>query len=108
MDHEQRRMYCDRLCREYRESGLRLQVFCESRGVARSAMKYRLYESLHRPLSEPAAAGGAQSLVAVGVADGRRCAGALRIRIGEQLTLELDLPVDEQQLTRFLKAAAPL
>jgi len=108
MDHQQRRKYWDRLCREYRESGLTLQAFCESRGVARSAMKYRLYKSPHRPVSESAATAGGQSLVAVGVAEAQRGGGTLRIRIGERLTLELELPVDEQQLSRILKVAAAL
>lgn len=89
-----------RVCREYRESGLSQKDFCERRGVSRSTLSYWLKKE--RQQSE------SQALVEIAPqAEGPRT-GCLRIKIGERVVIELDRPVDTDELEQVLAAVSEL
>ena len=88
---------------DYHESGLTQKEFCRSRGVARSTLGYWLKQERRSSDSQQAFV-----QVAAPKSTGPANAGGLRVHIRNSVTLEIDLPVDEKQLTEILKAAVAI
>jgi hypothetical protein len=105
MDENQRRKRQEQrqqVLEDYRSSGLTQKAFCESRELPLSTLQYWLYadRSAVRRTSE--------SLVPVGVTGVQRSNRAIRIRSGGRLVVEVDLPVDREQLDTILQAVTGL
>ena len=83
--------------RDYESGGLRRKEFCKAKGVKLSTFDYwraRLKKT------------AAQVPAVVKVATVKREAAPIRIRIGEQIVVELNGDAGEEQLKRVLSAAA--
>jgi hypothetical protein len=78
------------------------KAFCESREIALSTLGYWL-----KRLSVPPASPQSSAFVPMGTVELSPRA-ALRIRLGGEMVVELDLPADEAVIRNVLKAAASL
>ena len=87
-------------CREYRDSGLTQKEFCEERGIARSTLS--LWLKKEREQSD------VQALVKVEPTVAAPDLGSLRIKVGERVVIELDRPVDPDELKQVLSAVTEL
>lgn len=74
--------------------------FCEQRGVSRSTLSYWLKKA--RQQSE------SQALVQIAPQAETPGTGCLRIKIGERVVIELDRPVDTDELKQVLSAVSQL
>ena len=101
---EERRARWQQICREYRDSGMTRVEFCEARGIARSTLSYWLNPARGTSSSYRNRKERPTDLVPVTtVAISTR--SVLRLRIGDNLVTELDLPSDESVIRRVLRAA---
>lgn len=104
---EERRARWQEICREFRESGMSRAAFCQTRGIAVSTLRYWLDPARGTLGRHQRSKKSRGDLVAVGaVSVGRQ--SVLRVRIGEQLVAELDLPCDEAVIRHVLRAAQSL
>lgn len=87
--------------RDYHQSGLTQKAFCRSRGVALSTLGYWLKQERESADSE-------QAFIKVPspVETPPRDSRSIRVYINGSLTVEIDLPIEEDQLREILKAAA--
>ena len=90
------------ICREFRDSGMTRKAFCKSRGIALSTLGYWLAR-----LSVPPANPQSSAFVPMGTVELNPRA-VLRIRLGSEVTAELDLPADRTVIRDVMKAAASL
>ena len=104
MNTDERQAYWRAICAEYRESGLTQKAFSRNRGVALSTLQYWL----RRTRSQQDTQASARQLVPVGYAGQAPAQRTVRICTGTKVTLEVDLPVDREELEEILKAAAVL
>lgn len=100
MNREQRRAQWRALCRKYREGTETQEEFCRRRGIAMSTLQYWLTKTR----DEPSESSG-NELVAVGVTERSESGATIRVRVDEWVTIEVDLPVEQAQLTEILRAA---
>jgi len=101
MNESERAEYRRAALRDYHQSGLTQKAFCRSRGVALSTLGYWLKQERASSDSEKAFI-----KVPTPVEASPRDSGSIRVYINGSLTVEIDLPVDENQLREVLKAAA--
>ena len=87
---------------EFRDSGMTRKAFCKSRGIALSTLGYWL-----KRLSVPASSPQSSAFVPMGTVELNPRA-VLRIRLGSEVTAELDLPADRTVIRDVMKAAASL
>ena len=103
MDKEERRTRWHAICREYREGCETQKAFCRSRGIAVSTLQYWLNKT-----GDETEKPSGNELVAVGVTKRPESTGSIRIRVDERISIEVELPLEREQLTEILKAAASL
>jgi transposase-like protein len=102
---EERRARWQQICQEYHESGETLKQFCESRGIARSTLGYWLNPARGTsPSYQKRKKHSGTNLVPVATVSIRK-QSVLRLRIGEDLVAELELPSDESVIRSVLRAA---
>lgn len=90
------------MCTKFRESGMSRRAFCESREIPLSTLGYWL-----KRFAETPTVGTTSEFVPVGTIAVTR-SSVLRIRLGERVIVELDLPADESVIQTMLRAAASL
>lgn len=104
MSNEKRIEYRQQVLAAYRASGMTQKVFCREHDISLSTLGYWLRR-------EREGENGTSAMVQIHPAKentaGNR-GGVLRIRIPQQLELEVDLPVSREQLAEILQAAASL
>jgi transposase-like protein len=86
-----------KIFQDYERGGLRRKEFCEAKGVKLSTFDYWRARLRKTTAEVPAV---------VKVATVKRPAEPIRIRVNEQIVVELDGDAGEDQLKRVLKAAA--
>ena len=104
MSNEDRIEYRRQVLADYRASGMTQKAFCRKHGIALSTLGYWLKRDRE---SNKCPAGFVQIRSADEDTVGNR-RGTLRIRPGRHLELEVDLPVDGEQLVEILQAAASI
>lgn len=101
---EKRRARWQQICQEYRASGMTLGTFCKQRGIARSTLTYWLSPIADVSPEADTDQGNHRGLIEVGsVSVGTQ--SVLRLRIGDNLVAELELPSDESVIRSVLRAA---
>jgi len=85
------------ICAEYRCSGLTQKAFCESQGVAKSTLGYWLRRERKQH-------NGTQPLVRVVAAVRSEESRKILIRIDDRLTIEIERPVEIEELRLILEA----
>jgi len=104
---EERRARWDRICLEFRESGMTQVAFCEERGIAPSSLAYWLNPARGISAGHQKRKKQCTDLVPVAtISMGTQ--SVLRLRIGDDLVAELDLPIDEEVIRQVLRAARSL
>jgi len=91
---EQRRQ---EMCRQFRSSGLTRKAFCERNGVGLSTLGLWLQKEQMRKQSLNDA-----SMVPVGSLRPSELRRMLRIRVKQDIVIELDLPASEQEIRTVL------
>lgn len=102
MDPVQREKRWREVCGEFRDSGMTRKAFCESRGVALSTLGYWL-----KRLSETPSTNRTSGFIALGTMELSKPT-VLRIRLGDEVVAELDLPADQAVIRDVLRAAVAL
>ncbi|WP_169336343.1 IS66 family insertion sequence element accessory protein TnpA [Alkalispirochaeta alkalica] len=96
-----------KICRDFRDSGMSQRGYCRAQGISVSSMSYWLRQersALEEPgHPKPADAG----MIPVGTLF-QGIGPVLRIRIGGDLVAEVNLPADEDTLRTVLRAARSL
>lgn len=104
---EERRARWEQICREFRESGMTQTAFCKERGIAFSSLGYWLNPAKGTSAGHQKTRKQCSDLVPVGtISMGTQ--SVLRLRLGEELVAELDLPSDEAVIRQVLRAARSL
>lgn len=101
MTKTERDEYRRETVQRYRESGMTRKAFCEANGVALSTLDLWIRRFRNE---SPIESDSGSTLVAVGPAIERDGARRLRIKIGSDIVLELDLPVSERDIATILRA----
>lgn len=104
MSNEKRIEYRQQVLAAYRASGMTQKAFCREHGISLSTLGYWLRRERE---SENGTSAMVQIHPAKENAAGNR-GGVLRIRVPQQLELEVDLPVSREQLAEILQVAASL
>ena len=97
---EQRRQ---EICREFRSSGLTRKSFCTKTGIGLSTLGFWL----RKERTEKAKLTG-DKMVPVGSLQPSDLHHALRIRVKEDIVIELDLPATEQEIRTVLRSVTEL
>jgi len=100
MQNRGRNERASEICREYRESGLSQKEFCRPRGVPRSTLSTWLKNERQQRDSQP--------LVQIAPKAVSVKRGFLRIKIGGNVVIELERPVDTGELKQVLAAVSEL
>lgn len=102
---EERRARWEQICLEFRESGMTRPAFCKDRNIALSTLSYWLNPARGTsPSYQKRKKRSCTDLVPVAtVSIGKQ--SVLRLRIGEGLVAELELPNDESVIRSVLRAA---
>jgi hypothetical protein len=87
------------IVRQFRASGLTRKAFCEKNGIGLSTLGFWLQKE--RANKRPAM--GAP-IVPVGSVKGSELYRALRIKVKEDIVIELDLPATEQEIQAVLRS----
>ena len=104
---EQRRARWEQICREFRQSGMTQTAFCKERGIAPSSLGYWLNPARGTTGGDTKPKKHCTDLVPVGtISMGTQ--SVLRLRIGEEVVAELDLPSDDEVIRQVLRAARSL
>jgi len=104
---EERRARWAQICLEFRESGMTRLSFCKERNIALSTLGYWLNPARGTSPNYQKRKKHSTDLVPVAtVSIGR--GSVLRLRIGDDLVAELDLPSDESVIRSVLQAAKSL
>ena len=104
---EQRRTRWEQICREFRESGMTRVAFCKERGIALSSLGYWLNPARGTSAGHQKTRKQCTDLVPVGTIS-MSPQSVLRLRLGDDLVAELDLPSDEAVIRQVLRAARSL
>lgn len=104
---EERRARWEQICLEFWESGMTRAEFCEARGIARSTLGYWLNPARGISSSDQTRETCGTDLVPVATVS-IGTGAVLRLRIGDDLVAELDLPSDESVIQQVLRAARSL
>jgi hypothetical protein len=86
------------ICRQFRASGLTRKAFCEKNGIGLSTLGFWLRKE--RSNKRPATG---TPLVSVGSVKASDLHRALRVRVKEDIVIELDLPASEQEIRAVLR-----
>lgn len=104
---EERRARWEQICRKFRESGMTRPAFCKERNIALSTLSYWLNPARGTSPSYQKREKCGTDLVPVAtVSIGTM--SVLRLRIGDNLVVELELPSDESVIRSVLRAAQTL
>ena len=104
---EERRARWEQICREFRESGMTRVAFCEERGIALSSLGYWLNPARGISAGHQKRKKQCTDLIPVGtISMGTQ--SVLRLRFGDELVAELDLPSDDEVIRQVLRAARSL
>jgi transposase-like protein len=104
MSDERRIEYRQQVLAAYRASGMTQKAFCREHSISLSTLGYWLRRERE---SENGASGMVQIRAGAETDHGNR-GSTLRIRVPQQLELEVDLPVSGEQLAEILQAAASI
>ena len=104
---EERRARWEQICREFRESGMTQTAFCKERGIALSSLGYWLNPSRGTSGGHQNTKKQSTDLIPIGTIS-MSPQSVLRLRLGDDLVAELDLPSDEAVIRQVLRAARSL
>ena len=91
------------ICGQFRESGLTRKAFCEKHGIGLSTLGFWLRKE--RSTNQESNDG---SMVVVGSVKASALHRALRIKIKQNIVIELDLPATEQEIRTVLRSVTEL
>ena len=104
---EERRVRWEQICREFRQCGMTQTAFCKERGIAPSSLAYWLNPARGISAGHQKRKKQCTDLVPVATLSIGK-SSVLRLRIGNDLVAELDLPSDEAVIRQVLRAARSL
>jgi hypothetical protein len=100
MDEKKAREHRRReICRQFRLSGLTRKAFCEKTGIGLSTLGFWL-----RKERTEKAKSSDDKMVPVGSVTPSELRHTLRIRVKEDIVIELDLPASEQEIRTVLRS----
>ena len=102
MTKNERQEYRNEVVELFRESGMSQKAFAESYGIARSTLGIWIRRIRNEATDKRA------SFVPVGSIGERREHRRIRITTGGGVTVEVDLPATEEEITTVLRAVAAI